>query len=109
MKNVLVLTPVVLAIIIFASTNALASGLEIGLQPLAANTPTEFHECEHTFGDPITGHWTRIGDGFVGTWENGAHARLQLTENDPSAIVIERQDPSGTTTGLTATYVGKMA
>jgi hypothetical protein len=108
MKNIPTKLSAVLSLVAVLSCGALASGVDPDFRPLAANTPTQFNECEHTIGDPIKGHWTRTAEGFNAGWENGAHASLQFTRNDATEVILVRNDASGSTTGLTATYVGKM-
>ena len=108
MKNIEKKLTVVVSSIVLLSSGAMRTGSAAELQPLAANTPQQFNECEHTVSDPIRGHWTRTQYGFVAEWENGAKATLQFTSNDASGVALERRDGTGSTAGITATYAGKM-
>ena len=64
-----------------------------------------WHQCE-TGSETICGTWTWVEaeQHFSADWQNGAHAFLDLLEND-SRVVLRRVDTSGTSTGLVADYV----
>jgi hypothetical protein len=58
----------------------------------------------------LTGTWSRSGQGFSATWNNGAVANLEVRSFTPASIRIVRTDTSDSgSAGLTAVYTGQIS
>lgn len=66
---------------------------------------TVWHQIEQS-NNTYYGTWTWHTDHFDATWvPNGSVAIIQIDRFD-SQIILERRDPSGITSGMTANYTG---
>jgi hypothetical protein len=73
----------------------------------APEIPNHMSECEGR-DNATCGTWTFNGTEGTGQWRSGAFANLTVQQFDPGWVIIRRSDPSGTSPGLTAIYVGKI-
>lgn len=83
----------------------------LGWTPATAQelrAPERLWECEGSDHETC-GTWVFHGAEGTGQWSNGAAATLVIQQFDPARIIIRREDPAGTSTGLTGVYVGKLS
>ena len=86
----------------FSNPSGVSSTVQTGT---SISIPNSLQECE-TSTSEICGTWTVQGSQINAVWDNGAEATLNVEQFDNNAVVITRQDTVGTSTGLTARYVG---
>lgn len=81
---------------------------ECGVDAMPTPERFQWNECETGFG-PLCGvlTWDPSRRVFTAHWGNGAIATLTLVEYDDCGIVLERNDLTGSSRGLTARYVGR--
>jgi hypothetical protein len=73
-----------------------------------ATAPGAIWRQSETYQSAIGGTWTLDAGSrqFLAKWVNGAEARLTLVECTATSVVVTRNDQSGVSKGLTATYRG---
>ena len=99
-----------------ARSNGVAEvGAPLSASLLSASAPeadalgTTWEECE-TLTMQICGTWSRVGEGSTwnARWSNGAVATLTITW-DGRSVTVTRNDQSGPSRGLQATYRGTLS
>lgn len=71
----------------------------------AADLPSILHVCE-TNTATLCAAW-RLDDGvYVADWTQGSHAVIRAAAFGDRDVVLIRDDPSGTSAGMHAVYVG---
>jgi hypothetical protein len=89
------------------AANLQAAYADVAAMPPPASGPTvpaALNVCEQ--GGCST--WTWDGAHYNAVWSNGAVSVISVVRWEADAIVLARIDPSGSSTGNTATYSGRM-
>jgi hypothetical protein len=67
--------------------------------------PRTIHACE-TNTATLCANWVREGNRYTAEWSQGSRAEIRVAKFDHKSIVFIRDDPSGTSAGMHAVYVG---
>jgi len=86
----------------FSNPSGVSSTVQSGP---SISVPNSLQECE-TYTSEICGTWTMQESQIKAVWNNGAEATLNVEQFDNNAVVITRQDITGSSAGLTARYEG---
>lgn len=77
--------------------------------PPPVTIPNVMKECEGV-GAMACGTWTRQGNQFQASWENGAKAMLVIEQFDNNQVIITRNDTADSfSKNLSARYTGKLS
>ena len=83
----------------------LAAGLAGCDSVTGIKLPASIHACE-TNTATLCSTWQRVGTIYVADWDQGSHAEIRVSKWEDDEVVFTRDDPTGTSAGMHAVYVG---
>ena len=89
--------------VLAAALLALAAGSCAGVR--GTSLPAAIESCE-THTATLCATWRLEGSRYVADWDQGSHAEIRVGKWSDEDVVLIRDDPSGTSKGMHAVYVG---
>jgi hypothetical protein len=94
-------------LVLFLTGGVFLPKFAAGQSDAMRHAPNEIEECETINLTVECATWQLKGNAFDARWPDGSIGRIKM-EQISDKIVFERQDNSGTSSGLTVTYYGAL-